>query len=176
MERPGGLSLIELLFTLTIVAGLLGWTVPVFRNLQRDSVRTAEVNLLVRGIHLARGEALRRNLVVSLCPSLDGADCARPGTPWHLGWIVFVNRDRDNPATRDSGEELLHVHPEWKSGTISANRATLSLRAFGQSGVTATFAFCDDRGSVAARAVVISQTGRPRISDRSASGSPLVCP
>jgi hypothetical protein len=42
-------------------------------------------------------------------------------------------------------------------------------------GVTATFTFCDDRGSPAARAVIISQTGRPRVSDRSAANTPLAC-
>ena len=73
------------------------------------------------------------------------------------------------------GEELLQVYPAWSNGRIVANRGTLSFRAFGQSGVTATFAFCDDRGSAAARAVIISQTGRPRVSAASASGSPLSC-
>jgi hypothetical protein len=42
-------------------------------------------------------------------------------------------------------------------------------------GVTATFTFCDDRGSPAARAVIISQTGRPRVSNRSAANTPLTC-
>jgi len=97
------------------------------------------------------------------------------GTAWHKGWIVFVNLDRDAPAARDSGEELLHVYPAWDTGQIEANRTTLSFRAFGQSGVTATVTFCDDRGSGAARAVIISQTGRPRVSDRASSGSALVC-
>jgi len=41
------------------------------------------------------------------------------------------------------GERLLHVYPAWREGHVVANRATLSFRAFGQSGVTATFAFCD---------------------------------
>ena len=67
------------------------------------------------------------------------------------------------------------MYAPWDRGTVNANRSTLSFRPFGQMGVTATFAFCDQRGSKAARAVIISQTGRPRVSDRSSSGKPLTC-
>ncbi len=176
MNRSRGHTLPELLFTLAIVAGLAGWTVPAFHDLQRDAARTREVNQFVHAIHLARGEAIKRNLVVSLCPSPGGSECGPAGTPWQRGWIAFVNADRDTPAVRDAGEELLQSYPAWPGGRIVTTRGTLSFRSFGQSGVTATFSFCDDRGSAGARAVIISQTGRPRVSDRTASGSPLVCP
>jgi len=175
MERPHGFTLPELMFTLAIVAGLAGWAIPTFRDAGRNAARTREVNQFVQAVHLARGEAIKRNGVVSLCPSLGTGGCGPAGTPWNRGWIVFVNLDRDSPAVRDAGEELLQAYAGWDSGRIVANRTTLSFRAFGQSGVTATFAFCDDRGSAGARAVIISQTGRPRVSDRSASGAALAC-
>jgi type IV fimbrial biogenesis protein FimT len=175
MERPRGFTLPEFVFAAAIVAGMLGWAVPSFRDVQRNAARTREVNQFVQAIYLARGEAIKRNEVVSLCPSLDGAACGPNGTPWQRGWLMFVNRDRDSPAVRDSGEDLLQVYAPWNGGDINANRSTLSFRAFGQIGTTATFAFCDQRGSAAARAVIISQTGRPRVSNRSASGSALTC-
>jgi len=175
MERQRGVTLPELVFAMAIVAGLLGWGVPSFRDLQRNAERTREVNQLVQAVYLARSEAIKRNGVVSLCPSLNGGQCAPDGTPWHSGWIVFVNVDRDAPAVRDPGEDLLRVYAAWQRGAVNANRDTLSFRPFGQVAVTATFTFCDDRGSPAARAVIISQTGRPRVSDRNASGQPLAC-
>jgi type IV fimbrial biogenesis protein FimT len=176
MERQQrGVTLPELVFTLAIAAGLLGWGVPAFRGLRLDAERTREVNQLVQAVHLARSEAIKRNGVVSLCPSSDGALCAPAGTPWQTGWIVFVNADRDSPAARDEGEELLRAYAPWDQGAVSANRPTLSFRSFGQVGTTATFTFCDRRGDGAARAVIISQTGRPRVSDRSASNAPLSC-
>jgi type IV fimbrial biogenesis protein FimT len=163
------------MFALAIVVGLLGWAVPGFQDFRRNAARTREVNQFIQAIYLARSEAIKRNSVVSLCPSLDGGTCGPSGTPWHHGWIVFVNVDRDSPARRDPDEALLHVYAPWDTGRVQANRATLSFRSFGQMGVTATFTFCDERGSRAARAVIISQTGRPRVSDRSASGKPLAC-
>ena len=175
MDRHRGFTLPEVVFTLAMTVGLVGWGVPAFRDAQRNASRTREVNQFIQAVHLARSEAIKRNGVVSLCPSLDGDRCAPAGTAWSRGWIVFVNSDRDSPAVRDDAEELLRVYSPWAHGAVNANRATLSFRPFGQMGVTATFTFCDDRGSRAARAVIISQTGRPRVSDRSAANTPLAC-
>jgi type IV fimbrial biogenesis protein FimT len=175
MERPPGFTLPEVIFSMAIIAGLVAWGVPAFRDLQRNAARTSEVNLFLQAVYVARSEAIKRNGVVSLCPSEDGSSCAGSGTAWDRGWIVFVNLDRDSPAVRDAGEDLLYAYPTWAGGSVVANRNTLSFRAFGQSGVTATFTFCDDRGSRDARAVIISQSGRPRVSDRSSSGSALSC-
>jgi type IV fimbrial biogenesis protein FimT len=175
MDRQRGFTVPEMLVTIAIAAVLTGASIPTFRDLRRDAARTREVNQFLQAVHLARGEAMKRNGVASLCPSADGRSCASGGAAWDQGWILFANDDRDSPPVRDAGEELLHVYPAWGDGRIVANRSTLSFRAFGQSGVTATFAFCDDRGSTAARAVIISQTGRPRVSTRSSSGSPLDC-
>lgn len=175
MDRHQGFTLPELVFTMAITAGLLGWGVPAFRDLQLNAARTREVNQLVQAVYLARSEAIKRNGVVSLCPSQDGEWCAPTGTAWQQGWIVFVNGDRDSPASRDAGEDVLRTYARWDRGVVYSNRTTLSFRPFGQSGVTATFTFCDDRGSPAARAVIISQTGRPRVSDRTASDTALDC-
>jgi len=162
-------------FTLAIAAGLLAWGVPNFRDLLLDAERTREVNQFLHAVYLARSEAIKRNDVVSLCPSADGQACAQAGTAWENGWILFVNSDRDSPAVRDPGEEILRVFPAWADGHIQTNRGTLSFRAFGQMGVTATFTFCDRRGPAGARAVIISQTGRPRASSRNPAGGLLTC-
>ena len=170
-----GFTLIELLCCLALLAGVIGWGAPTFRDISLNTARTREVTGFVQAVYLARSEAIKRNGVVSLCPSRNGETCGPAGTAWHEGWTVFVNDDRDSPAVRDDGETLLRVHAAWHSGLIVANRTTLSFRAFGQTGVTATLTFCDRRGSRAARAVIISQSGRPRIASQNASGGALSC-
>jgi type IV fimbrial biogenesis protein FimT len=175
MEQQAGLSLTELLLAIALLGLVTGFSVPSFRSLQLDAARSRQVNQFVQSIHLARAEAMKRNSVVSLCPSLDGNRCAAAGTPWDAGWLVFENVDRDAPAVLDPGEPAVQAYPRWDGGRMQGNRATLSFRAFGQSGVTATYVFCDPRGSGAARAVIISQTGRPRIATRTAAGDPLDC-
>jgi type IV fimbrial biogenesis protein FimT len=175
VRRWQGYTLIELLLGLGLVATTLAWGAPSFGALLRDAARTRGVNQFVQAVYVARSEAIKRNGVVSLCPSRNGVTCS-PGAQWTTGWLIFVNVDRDSPAARDPGEPLLRVYQPWDAGHITSNRSTLSFRPFGQMGVTATVTFCDDRGARAARAVIISQTGRPRVSSRSASGKALTCP
>ena len=169
-----GWTLVELLTAVAVGAVVAAWGVPTFGEFTRNAARTREVNQFLQAVYLARSEAIKRNGVVSLCPSLDGLTCT-PAGRWNSGWLVFVNDDRDSPAHRDADEALLHVYPAWDAGHILSNRTTLSFRPFGQMGVTATVTFCDDRGSPAARAVIISQTGRPRVSSRNSSGGALAC-
>jgi type IV fimbrial biogenesis protein FimT len=163
-----------MLVCLLLIGVVAGWGLPTFGTVSRNAAQTSRVNLFIQAVYLARSEAIKRNGVVSLCPTADGALC-QPAADWRSGWLVFVNTDRDSPAARDPDEELLHVYEPWDGGHILSNRSTLSFRPFGQVGVTATVAFCDDRGAAAAKAVIISQTGRPRIATRSASGGPLPC-
>lgn len=173
--RMAGFTLTELGCTVAVLAVLCTLAAPAFRELLLDARRSREINQFVLAVHLARSEAMKRNAVISLCPSSDAASCGGASTPWHAGWLLFVNDDRDTPAVRDGLEALLRIYPAWAAGSVYANRSTLSFRPFGQSGTTATLTFCDQRGVTAARAVIISQTGRPRIAERSASGTPLRC-
>ena len=173
-RATAGWTLLELLICLSLVGLILGWGLPSFGTVSRNAAQTSRVNLFIQAIYLARSEAIKRNGVVSLCPTFDGTSC-QPAADWQSGWLIFVNDDRDSPAARDPDEELLRVYEPWDGGHILSNRSTLSFRAYGQMGVTATVAFCDDRGAAAAKAVIISQTGRPRIATRSASGGPLPC-
>ena len=77
-----GLTLPELVFTLAIAAGLLGWGVAVVpRPRAATPPAPGEVNQFVQAVYLARSEAIKRNGVVSLCPSRDGARCAPPARP-----------------------------------------------------------------------------------------------
>jgi type IV fimbrial biogenesis protein FimT len=176
MSRQDGYTLVEWLVCTAVLAVIAGVTVPSMRGLWLDAARTREVNQFVQAVHLARAEAIKRNGLASLCASAGTDRCTAAGTPWQQGWIVFANLDADSPAQRDANEPVLQSYGAWPEGSITGNRATLSFRAFGQSGVTSTFTFCDARGSAAARAVIISQTGRPRVATRKSNGDPLDCP
>jgi prepilin-type N-terminal cleavage/methylation domain-containing protein len=45
MDRQRGFTLAELVFTLAIVAGLLGWGLPTFRDAHRNAERSREVQV-----------------------------------------------------------------------------------------------------------------------------------
>jgi type IV fimbrial biogenesis protein FimT len=174
MRGSQGVTLIELLTTIGIVAILSAAAAPSINNLRYDSERTAAVNGFLHALFLARSESIKRGQVVTLCKSPDGSQCANRGS-WSEGWMVFVNTDREESPERDPGEPVILVNEGWRRGTITSNRASYSFRPFRQNVVNGTIVFCDPRGSEQARAIIISQTGRPRVARRDSSNRPLRC-
>jgi type IV fimbrial biogenesis protein FimT len=176
MCRSSGITLVELLTTLAILAVLATLATPGLRELRLNGRRTAVVNGFLHDLFLARSEAIKRMEVVSVCPSRDGQRCDFGAVDWSVGWIVFVNRDREDPPQRDAAEELIWHSSAWPGGSITSNRPAYSFRAVVQGVVNGTIVFCDVRGSPQARAIIVSHTGRPRVAQRDASGKPLRCP
>jgi len=172
--RPRGFTLYELLFTLAIAGILLSLAAPSFAELQRNAQRTTTVNEFFHAVFLARSEAIKRGGVVSICKSSNGRTCEHSGQ-WANGWIVFTNLDRDEPPQVDANETILRVYPGWRHGTVNSNRASFSFRPTSQGLVNGTIVFCDERGSREARAIIISHTGRPRVSKRDSENKPLKC-
>ncbi len=175
-HRQIGFTLIELLITISIVAILFGLAIPSFTEMRQNSIRRTALNDYWHAIFLARNEAIKRNSVVVLCKSIDGQTCQNTDEEWSAGWIVFDNLDHDEPAQRDSNEPVLHNYNPTRGISIRSNRDNFSFRPFAQGAVNGTIVFCDSRGSSAARAIIISHTGRPRQSTVDASNHALTCP
>jgi type IV fimbrial biogenesis protein FimT len=172
-----GVTLIELLCTISIVAILSVVAVPQLGQMQRAAARRVAVNDFLHTLFLARYKSILLNDVVSVCRSHDGATCDNKEGNWQDGWIVFQNTDRDQPADRDVNEEIFYRHDRWQGGTITSNRASFSFRPSSQSDVNGTMVFCQLHGTPSdARAIIISHTGRPRISTRDANNQELQCP
>lgn len=175
MARHAGISLPELLMALAIGALVTTLAIPSFGSLALDGAMTGEVNRFVHTLHRALAESEQRGRDVAVCPSSGGRQCS-PAAPWHQGWILFVNGDRDDPPVVDPGEPILEVVGPWSTGTITANRQAFAFRPFGRRSVNGTLVFCDRRGVDAARTVVVSPTGRPRSTPPVSHNKSLTCP
>lgn len=84
-----GFTLLELLITVAVLAIVLAIGVPSFADMIRNNRLASESNELVTSITLARSEALKRGIPVSVCPR-SGATCA-DSTDWSNGWLVFTD-------------------------------------------------------------------------------------
>jgi type IV fimbrial biogenesis protein FimT len=128
---------------------------------------TTSTNKFVTAANLARSEAIKRGVRVTICKSNNGAACTNANN-WDQGWIVFTD-ENNNAAYNNATETLLRVANGLGNNLTligSANVANfLSYVASGQStlGVGAadeTFSLCDDRTGNFGRNMVLRSTGR----------------
>lgn len=174
LQRVRAFTLYELLMSLLLMALLVGLGLPAFSGLIARNRLHVETNALFHAIHLARKESIMRRRVVSICPSVDGDGCD-PGRDWSAGWIMFENTDRDEPPRRDPGEPLLQVHTINENVRVVANRKGFTLRATEKRATNGTFVVCDAADRSTPRALVISYTGRPRVTQRTTRGKAYSC-
>ena len=177
MSYPGkqtAYTLFELLMTLALAAIILSVGIPSFGSLVADNRLRAQANSLFHAVHLARKESITRRRVVSLCPSNDGENC-NPTFDWSAGWIMFVNDARRDELTRSPTEPLLRYQKGDAQTVVLANRRGFSLRSTELRATNGTIVFCDPENRTAARALVISYTGRPRVTRKDSRGRPYSC-
>ena len=169
-----GFSLFELIMTLALVALILTLGLPSFGSLVADKRLRVEADALFHAVHLARKASIVRRRVVSLCPSADGESCT-PGYDWSAGWIVFANVDRDDPPQVDENEPVLSHHTVGDTVQILANRRGFTLRSTHLRATNGTFVICDRRERAEPRALVVSYTGRPRVTRTDSRGGAYSC-
>ena len=143
------MTLIELLIAMVVLAILLGIGIPQFRDAVLGARLRTMANDMFTSVQLARSEAIKRNAVMTLCASSDGATCT--GT-WHDGWIV------------KSSTTVVHVvdalPQEFHVTRTSGTGTSLSFFPIGAGATTAAFRVCrhDPVGSQE-RLVTIDATG-----------------
>jgi type IV fimbrial biogenesis protein FimT len=143
-RRQRGVSLVELMLGLAILAILLFMGVPAFTDtLQNYQIRTAAEST-VNGLQMARNEALRRNMSVrfQLVNSLD-ADCDLSANG--PNWIVSRN---DATAACDSATVIDFLEPndlaqpqvlQSRAAQEGTPNALISATASGVAATTVTF-------------------------------------
>lgn len=89
-SRELGMTLIELMTTLLVLAVVLGIGVPAFTNILDTNRMASTINQLVASIHVARTEAVKQRANATVCASSDGATCD-PAASFRDGWIVFTD-------------------------------------------------------------------------------------
>jgi len=139
LYRPHkGFTLIELMVTLAVAVILITVAVPGFRTMIQNNRATTQANELLTAFMLARSEAVKRGVAVSVCSSADQATCAA-STNWATGWIVFTD-DAGTSGVLDSTDQLIRV---WESldGAPTLTGATQNVQYQPSGLVAATSSF-----------------------------------
>ncbi|MCC5858548.1 MAG: GspH/FimT family pseudopilin [Ectothiorhodospiraceae bacterium] len=167
-RRFKGLSLIELIVTLLVVAVLAATVMPALGRTVAEYRVVAGANAFLAAIHLTRSEAILRSERVTLCASADGVSCT-PGAGYHAGYLVFVGPP--GPHLVVPPDAVLRSKPGSARLTMTGNGSMEDYISFVGSGVTrqlngalqmGAFRFCDGEHG---RRIVVSRTGRPRVEE-----------
>ncbi len=160
MNKQRGLTLIELMIALAVLAIVATSAVPAMTRFLDEQRLTAGANLLVTHLQYARSEAISRNRPVSACPSPDGLKCQ--GNRWDAGWIVFLDPDETGQPT--TGQDVLRVvQHEPGLHMDSGGRYRVRFQGSGAAyGNNLTIRICARQSASSGRAVIVSNPGRVR--------------
>ncbi|WP_419623622.1 GspH/FimT family pseudopilin [Thiolapillus sp.] len=172
MNSSTGFTLIELMITLALVSLLMTLGIPSFNEAIRNNRLTTYTNDLVTALNLARSEAVKRNLSVSVRKS---------GTDWEDGWEVFTDLDSDGTFDDDGDATLCESGEDCVLRVFEALPASFTLRgnnnfanfirytSAGLSNNMGSFVLCEnsDGNNVpearTAKMVIVNAVGRTRI-------------
>jgi len=165
MNRVNGFTLLELIFTLTLLFISLSIGVPALSQWVHRSQTTDIQFSLLHSIHHARTQAVLLQSTVTLCPGITKCE-----SKWGDSLLTF--KDENNNGIKDPNEPLLkqvHIgqlgqYLNWKSF-----RRT-SYVQFNTQGITpalnGTFNFCPVKPlSDFKFSIILARTGRARVSD-----------
>jgi len=177
-----GFTLIELMVTISIAAILLSMAIPSFVSTIQSNNLTTHTNELISALNLARSEAIKRGVQVTLARKSDTA------TVWEAGWDVFVDKDGDesfadadpaNPCETNADDSpaedcLLKTYDALPDGytirtsddTDYQNYAVYLPTGFAKIAAEEIFRLCDSSGDeTKSRAIHINTLGRVRVEE-----------
>lgn len=151
---------------LAIAAVIATAAVPVFSNLLLETRMNAAVSTAMHAVNLARQFSATRSEPIRLCGSDDAHECS--GREEWAGNLLLAD------AAERFRESLLLGTGDG-APRIRSNRPEIDFEGGSGFATPATITICDRRGNRAARAVIVSRSGRPRSSDKDGSSRALTC-
>lgn len=136
-----GLTLVELMIGIAMLAVLLALAVPSFQAQIAGSQLTSASEALMGSLMQARAQAIRLGRRVTTCRSADLQQCDTDASRgWETGWLTFIDTDRTgNEAELSASDTLLaRSEPLPASLRIRGNRAVSQYISFGASGEART--------------------------------------
>lgn len=164
-----GFTLIELLVTIMILAIVMTWVVPSYRQFAARNQVAAEVIRLRTALTIARNTSITQHTETTICPSINQRNCTIQANAKGQDWLAPLTLFR---GTGKKGDVVLRNFGRSFSTKLTYRNDTRPVRynALGYaSGHNGTFRICGRHGEGAQ--VVVSNFGRIRIENK----TPTTC-
>jgi type IV fimbrial biogenesis protein FimT len=131
-RATAGFTLVEMMVVLIIMALLLAWALPSYKNLIINYRMSDELSQIQADVELARSSAIRTGSKVTICPaniasSSTATTPACSGNEWNTGWIIFTDNNDDQKI--DPSDTLLREHVAMTGGDTLVSEVTSSYVA-----------------------------------------------
>jgi type IV fimbrial biogenesis protein FimT len=174
-----GFTLTELMATVVIAAVVVTIAVPGFETFFQNNRLATRANAFVSALNLARSEAIKRGVRVTVCKSLNGTQCTNSGG-FEKGWIVFVDVNGNlngGIPTVDNNDVIIRVFEEIPGGiSLTGNANVADYVSYTPDGVSkmyssspidgafqsGTLTLCQKAGSPG-RTIALSSGGRVQV-------------
>lgn len=166
-----GVTLLELIIVIAVLAIVTATAVPAFETLTENTRRRTQMQGMVSLFSLARTEAVSQGTIVTICPLDDSDECTGN---WQKPVHVFA--DPDNKRALTTGNQSLRIKQPPESGSWAVrvgNRGYFQYRPNGMAhGTLGNLTWCPESGDAKrAGQLIINMGGRLRYAqDHSGNG------
>ena len=179
MRYTTGITLVELLVTMSVLTIVLSLAMPTFRDMLMNSRILTHKDALFNALNYARNTALKQNINMQTCP-IGATGSTACGANWQAGWIIITQPPTGAPV-------LLQAYlagpndPQLSMVPIAGVTPTaVTFDSRGLATTQANFKLCDNRGGSFAQSLVVLPTGfvqsASAIGTAAWDGSALTCP
>ena len=173
-SKSRGFTLPEIMITMGIIAIVLSTAVPSISSMIKDNRLATQLNSIVTHVHMARAEAVKRDVRVIMCrsssPNASTPSCGGAENDWTSGYIVFADDGNYSNKSYDAGTDtlLLRGQPAASGVTILTSPSWNHYLEFNPDGslnetALAIMSLCDDRKSDNGRQIQVALSGAPRM-------------
>ena len=163
-RRQGGVTAIELLIAVAVLAVLVSLGAPSYRDFQTRMRLASSMSDLGSDLLLARSDSIRRNSRMLVCPraSASATTCATSvtGETWMNGWLVCYDTDADGACDTGSASDPNPVRVRGSPTsplTLTGPAATVIFFPVGSANGTSTFTMTG--GTSASRSTKVAPSG-----------------
>ncbi|MCL6264292.1 GspH/FimT family pseudopilin [Craterilacuibacter sp. RT1T] len=116
--KEGGVTLVELVIVMSLLAIMAAVAVPNMNQFLRDARLSSQTDLLASSLQLARTEAINRRVNITVCPlanpNADNA-CSADAADWARGWGVLAGA---NILQRVTANPAVTIAPDVIAGAM----------------------------------------------------------